>query len=364
MGLNCGIVGLPNVGKSTIFNAMTAAGVPAENYPFCTKDHNTGMVSVPDHRLKTLAEIFKPERLIPTQIEFVDIAGLVEGAHKGEGLGNKFLGHIRSVDAIMHVVRLFDAPDVVNSYASQEPIHDIEIINTELALADIEIVTRQFEKARPLAKTGDKIARQRFPLLEKIKSTLESGQAATLAGLSPHEWELVADIDIITRKPVLYVLNVNDSDIKNPSKNLENTIAHIQTLHAPYLTVCGSIEGELSGLTEDEKKVFLDELGLTEPGLDRVVHTTYKLLELITFFTKDGIEVRAWTIKRGTKAPQAAGNIHTDFERGFIRAEVYSFDELLKAGNEHTLKEQGIIRVEGHDYEIRDGDVVHFRFNV
>ncbi|MBN1283103.1 MAG: redox-regulated ATPase YchF [Proteobacteria bacterium] len=364
MSINCGIVGLPNVGKSTLFNAMTAAHVPAEKYPFCTKDHNTGMVAIPDDRLNKIASIFKPERVVPTQVEFVDIAGLVEGAHKGEGLGNRFLSHIREMHAVAHVVRCFDAEDVPHSYDRIDPVHDIEVVNTELALADLEIVTKRHEKASHLAKTGDKAARAELPLLENLKAAIESGLPARKAPLSEKEREELDTTGLITTKPVLYVLNVNESDVKGPSERVKAALAHAAEEGSPAIEICGSIEDELADLSDEEKRAFLDDLGLAEPGLPRLIHAAYKLLDLITFFTKDGPEVRAWTVRRGTKAPAAAGKIHTDFERGFVRAEVYSSDDLFKTGSEHKVKDEGHLRIEGHDYVIKDGDVVHFRFNV
>ncbi len=364
MAINCGIVGLPNVGKSTLFNAMTAAHVPAEKYPFCTKDQNTGMVAVPDKRLTDIAAMFKPERVIPTQVEFVDIAGLVEGAHKGEGLGNRFLGHIREVDAIAHVVRCFDAPDVAHSYPELNPVHDIEVVNTELALADLELVQKACEKTAHAAKTGSAEARKELPALEKLKAAIEAGLPARKAGLTAAEWESIPKLGLVTDKPVLYVLNVNESDVKAPSARVKQALDFAQKDGAAAVEICGSIEDELADLSDEEKRAFLDDLGLEEPGLPRLIHAAYRLLDLITFFTKDGPEVRAWTIKRGTRAPQAAGKIHTDFEKGFVRAEVYAYEELMKAGSEQKLKELGHMRVEGHEYVIKDGDIVHFRFNV
>jgi ribosome-binding ATPase len=361
MSLNCGIVGLPNVGKSTLFNAMTAAHVPAENYPFCTKDHHTGMVAVPDPRLTAIAALYKPERVVPTQVEFVDIAGLVEGAHKGEGLGNKFLGYIREVDAIAHVVRCFTAGDVAHSYSTIDPVRDIEVVNTELALADLEIVSRRFEKTAHAAKTGSAEARQELPALTKLKAALEAGAPARKAGLAEKEWASLPDLGVITRRPVLYVLNVNDSDVKNPSDATKQALAYAAKEGAPAIEICGSIEADMADLDEKDRAEFLRDLGLSEAGLPRLIHAASKLLNLITFFTKDGPEVRAWTVVAGTKAPAAAGKIHTDFERTFVRAEVFSCDELLAAGSEAVLREQGHIRIEGHDYVIRDGDVVHFR---
>jgi len=364
MSINCGIVGLPNVGKSTLFNAMTAAHVPAEKYPFCTKDHNTGMVSVPDPRLGDIAAVFKPEKVIPAQVEFVDIAGLVEGAHKGEGLGNRFLAHIREVDAIAHVVRCFDAPDVAHSYDNIDPVHDIEVVNTELALADLEIITKQHGKISHAAKSGGTEAKRQLPSMEKLKTTLEAGRPARDAGLGEAQWAELPFMGLITDKPELYVLNVNEDDVKSPSDRVRTTLEYVKRQGASAIEICGSIEDELADLSDDEKREFLDDLGLEEAGLPRLIHAAFRLLNLITFFTKDGPEVRAWNIREGTKAPRAAGKIHTDFEKGFIRAEVYSYEDLMRVKDEHKLREEGHIRIEGHDYVIRDGDIVHFRFKV
>lgn len=357
-------MGLPNVGKSTLFNAMTAAHVPAENYPFCTKDHNTGMVAVSDKRLDDIAAVFKPERVVPTQVEFVDIAGLVEGAHKGEGLGNRFLGHIREVDAIAHIVRCFDAPDVVHNYATLDPIHDIEIINTELALADLETINKLHAKTASVAKSGDKKAQKVLHVAEKIKKSLEDGVTVRKLPLSAEELDLISESKLLTLKPMFYVFNINESDIRSPSECLKRAINFADGDSASYITICASTESDLAGLKEDERVEFLNDLGLKELGLTRIIHFAYKLLDLITFFTKDGPEVKAWTVRRGTNAPKAAGKIHSDFEKGFIRAEVYTYDELTKAGSETKLKEAGHIRIEGHDYVIKEGDIVHFRFNV
>lgn len=364
MGFNCGIVGLPNIGKSTIFNALAAAHVPAENYPFCTKDHNEGVVHVPDKRLKDIAAIFKPERVVPTTVEFVDIAGLVKDAHKGEGLGNKFLAHIREVDAIAHIVRCFENPNVVHVNGIVNPAADIEIVNTELMLADLDIVEKRLQKNAAAAKTGLKEARELQPALEKLQKALHEGNPARKIQLSENEIKLIGDLSLITLKPVMCVANGNDSDFKSPSDFVKQVEAFAKKDGAEFVVISGSTEADLTDMSEDERAIFLGDMGLKESGLVRLIHTGYKLLDLVTFFTKDGPEVRAWTVKNGSKAPKAAGRIHTDFEKGFIKADVYSYDDLMKFQTEHAVHAAGKVRSEGHEYVIRDGDIVHFKFNV
>ena len=363
MGFNCGIVGLPNVGKSTLFNAMTAAHVPAENYPFCTTDHNTGMVAMPDERLQKIADIFNPEKVVPTMVEFVDIAGLVKDAHKGEGLGNKFLGNIREVDAIAHVVRCFDAESVIHQYDTVDPLRDIQVVETELLLSDLEMIEKRIGKLGPKAKSGEKEAKTALTAAEKLKTALAEGKPAREAGLDENDWAALSDLHLLSTKPELYVCNVNETDVKAPSDRVKTIMAYAEKKGVPVVEICGGIEAELVDLeTEEERKAFLDDLGLPESGLLRVIHAGYTLLNLVSFFTKDGPEVRAWSVPAGTLAPKAAGKIHTDFEKGFVRAEVYSYDDLIAIGDEHKIKESGKLRVEGHDYVIQDGDIVHFRF--
>lgn len=362
MSLRCGIVGLPNVGKSTIFNAMTAAGAAAENYPFCTIDPNIGVVPVADERLEKIASLFHPKKVTPTSIEFVDIAGLVKGASQGEGLGNQFLGHIRNVDAIAHIVRCFEDPDVVHVQGDVDPVRDIEVINTELALADLESVTNQIQKLEKKAKGGDAEAAHLLALCQKIQKGLNEGKPARIIGLNPDEESLF----LLTAKPLLYVANLSERGKAGPLE--EQALLKMKDAAAseglPLITICGKIESEIAELSQEERTAFLKEMGLQESGLNQLARAAYKLLGLITFFTAGEKEVRAWTIRRETKAPQAAGVIHSDFEKGFIRAECYHYEDLIALGSEQKVREAGKMRSEGKEYVVQDGDILFFRFNV
>jgi len=363
MSLKCGIVGLPNVGKSTLFNALTKAGIAAENYPFCTIEPNVGIVEVPDPRLAALAAIAKPERVLPAVVEFVDIAGLVAGASKGEGLGNKFLANIRETDAIAHVVRCFVDDNVVHVTGGVNPLSDIETINTELALADLAAVEKQVAKAEKPARAGDKEAQRVLAALRKVEAVLDTGRPARTADLYPEEKEILAPFFLLTMKPTMYVANVAEHGFHdNPL--LAAVEAHAAKEGAPVVSVCASMEAEIADLSGEDKSVFLEDMGVTEPGLDRVIHAGYKLLGLETYFTVGPKEVRAWTIHHGDTAPKAAGVIHTDFEKGFIRAEVIAYDDFIACKGEHGAKEAGKMRLEGKEYVVKDGDVMHFRFNV
>lgn len=363
MGIKCGIVGLPNVGKSTLFNALTQAGIDAENFPFCTIEPNTGIVFVPDPRQDNIAEIVKPEKTIPTTMEFVDIAGLVAGASKGDGLGNKFLANIRETDAIAHVVRCFDDENVIHVANQVDPLADIEVINTELALSDLESVDKQLDKLLKKAKGQDKEAKRLAELLEKIKPALDEAKPVRSVDLTEDEAKDLKQFTLLTAKPTLYIANVNEDGFENnPYLDKVREIAAAE--NAEVVAICNKLEAEISELEDDEKLEFLADLGMEEPGLNRVIRASYQLLGLQTFFTAGVKEVRAWTVKIGATAPNAAGVIHTDFEKGFIRSETIAYDDFIEFKGESGAKEAGKWRLEGKDYIVKDGDVMHFRFNV
>jgi GTP-binding protein YchF len=364
MGFKCGIVGLPHVGKSTNFNAITSAGAEAANYPFCTIEPNVGVVSMRDKRLEALAEIVNPQRVLPTAMEFVDIAGLVKGASQGEGLGNQFLGHIRQVEAIAHIVRCFEDENVVHVDGSVNPLRDIEVIQTELNLSDLDTIDKRISRSEKQARSGDKKLQEELAVLVKVREALNNGKAALSCELSSEERLILRDLHLITDKPVLYVANVSEDDLDGKHPFVETVRNHAHAEGAEFVIICGKIEAEIAELSEDEKIDFLQDLGLEESGLDRMIHAGYKLLGLITYFTAGVKEVRAWTIPKGAKAPQAAGVIHTDFEKGFIRAEVIAYEDFIACRGESGAKEKGLMRLEGTEYVVKDGDLMHFRFNV
>jgi len=366
MPLNCGIVGLPNVGKSTIFNALTSSKAQAANYPFCTIDPNVGIVPVPDTRMDRIVTMVKPNSIVPTTMEFVDIAGIVEGASKGEGLGNQFLSHIRQTDAILHVVRCFSDPEVIHVAGGVNPIHDIDIINTELLLADLDTVEKRLAKAEKAAKSNSATAAQKTELstIQKLLEVLNAGKPARTAELEDAEKLVARDLFLITMKPQLYVANVDEAGIADGNEFTKLVEARAAEENSEVVRICGAMEAEISQLEPAERTEFLEAAGLLEPGLNRLIHAAYRLLGLITYFTSGVQEVRAWTIKRGTKAPGAAGVIHSDFERGFIKADCYACEDLFRLGSEQAVKEAGLLRSEGKEYVVKDGDILFFKFNV
>jgi GTP-binding protein YchF len=366
MGLTAGIVGLPNVGKSTLFNAITKAGAESANYPFCTIEPNVGIVEVPDERLKVLTEMFKPKRTVPTVFEFTDIAGIVKGASKGEGLGNKFLSHIRQVDAICQVVRCFTDENITHVAGKVDPLADIETINLELIFADLETVDKRIDRVGKIAKQKDKDAAFEYDILLRLKETFEAGKPARTLSFTEEEMKVVKQLHLLTIKPMLYVANVGEEDVANPNGNpfVQQVREFAKSDNAEVIVVCAKIEEEIAQLDDEEKELFLQELGIEQSGLDQLIRASYSLLGLATFFTAGEQEVRAWTFRKGMKAPECAGIIHSDFERGFIRAETVSYEDLVAAGSMAAAREAGKIRLEGKDYEVQDGDIIYFRFNV